>query len=129
MKIGFDYWHVCTRYPAYFQSLATLALAAGHEVYVVSVVSPDYPGSVRAEIAALGIPVTAVHQITFTKPGQSAQLKVSRCLELGIAVFYDTRDDVCRMLAARSVLAMRVILPDRRSRMSTAAQSGPDLMP
>jgi hypothetical protein len=41
-------------------------------------------------------------------PRESPHLKLAKCQELGIEVFYDDRDDVCRMLNKHGILAMRV---------------------
>jgi len=35
-----------------------------------------------------------------------------KCWELGITVFYDDRDDVCRLLTKHGILAMRVTRND-----------------
>jgi hypothetical protein len=35
-------------------------------------------------------------------------LKLAKCRELGIEVFYDDREDVCRLLSRHGILALRV---------------------
>lgn len=109
MKIGLDYWHVCSDYPGYFREIAASALLRGHEVHVVSAVGREHAGSVAREIVKLGIPATAVHEVLFRHPRESPALKTAECLRLGITVFYDDRDDVCQEMAATGkILAMRV---------------------
>jgi len=46
--------------------------------------------------------------------GQEHPQSLSRvkCWELGITVFYDDRDDVCRLLTKHGILAMRVTRND-----------------
>ena len=114
MKTGLDYWNVCSHHPDYFRELAAALLAAGHEVHVISAIGRNRSGTIAAEVAALGIPVTAVHEVTFRHPRESPALKTAECLRLGITVFYDDRDDVCReMTATGKILALRVTRPAR----------------
>jgi hypothetical protein len=113
MKYGLDYWNVCSRHPDAFRELAAALLAAGNEVHVISAIGAGRAGTVAGEIARLAISVTAVHEVIFTHPRESPELKTARCLELGISVFCDDRDDVCRaMTATGKILALRVTRPD-----------------
>lgn len=114
MKIGLDYWNVCSTHPDYFRWLARAALAAGDEVHVISAIGRNRMGTVAGEIEQLGIPVTAVHEVVFDHPRESPWRKVSKVLELGITVYYDDRDDVCEAMTASGILAMRVTRPFRR---------------
>jgi hypothetical protein len=112
MKIGFDYWNVCSHHPAVFRELAAALLADGSEIHVISAVGSNRAGTVAGEVIRLGIPVTAVHEVVFRHPRESPDLKTARCLELGISVFYDDRDDVCQaMTATGRILALRVTRP------------------
>jgi hypothetical protein len=113
MKTGLDFWNVCSHHPDAFRELAAALLAAGNEVHVISAVGASRAGTVATDIARLAIPVTAVHEVIFTHPRESPELKTVRCLELGISVFYDDRDDVCRaMTATGKILALRVTRPE-----------------
>ena len=126
MKIGLDYWNVCSHHPGYFRELAVLMLAAGHEVHIISAVGANRAGTVLDEVAGLDIPVTGVHEVVFSHPRRSPELKAARALELGITVFYDDRDDVCAAMTAKGILAMRVTRPQpgvvtRRARAADLA--------
>jgi acid phosphatase class B len=112
MKTGLDYWNVCSHHPVVFRELAAALLAAGNEVHVISAIGKSRAGTVAAEVTRLGIPVTAVHEVVFTHPRESPALKTAKCLELGISVFYDDRDDVCRAMTAAGILALRVTRPE-----------------
>lgn len=114
MKIGLDYWNVISHHPVYFGELAAAALAAGHEVHVISAIGRKRSGTIAKEVADLGIAVTAVHEVILGRPRESPALKTGKALELGITVFYDDRDDVCAAMTAAGILAMRVTRPDRR---------------
>jgi hypothetical protein len=46
--------------------------------------------------------------VVFRHPKESPQLKLAKCVELGIQVFYDDREDVCRLLNQHGILALRV---------------------
>lgn len=113
MNIGLDYWNVCSHHPDAFRELAAALLARGDEVHIISAVGCNRMGTVAGEIRKLGIPVTAVHELVFSHPRESPALKTARCLELGIGVFFDDRDDVCRaMTATGKILALRVTRPE-----------------
>jgi hypothetical protein len=49
-----------------------------------------------------------VHEVVFRHPRESPVLKLAKCQELGIEVFYDDREDVCRLLNRNGILAFRV---------------------
>jgi hypothetical protein len=108
VKIGLDYWHVCSDHPGYFAALSRAHLWAGDEVHVISAIGRSRSGTILAEVHSLAIPYTAVHEVVFMHPRESPRLKLAKCLELGITVYYDDRDDVCRLLAGRGILALRV---------------------
>jgi acid phosphatase class B len=114
VKIGLDYWNVCSHHEDYFRRLASLHLVAGDEIHVVSAVGRNRAGSVAPAVTDLGIPVTAVHEVLFRRPVESPALKVAKAAELGLTVFYDDRDDVCRAMTEAGVLALRVTRADRR---------------
>jgi hypothetical protein len=102
MIIGLDYWQVCSHWP-YFRVLATALRQAGHEVHVVSAVGPKSAGSVAADLAARDIEVDGVHEVLFRHSRQSPELKLAKCRELGITVFYDDRSLVPSPRARSSV--------------------------
>ncbi len=113
MKVGFDYWNVCSAHPGVFRELAAALLAADSEVHVISAIGKGRSGTIASEIGELGITVTAVHEVIFRHPRESPALKTAKCLELDIGVFYDDRDDVCRaMTATGKILALRVTRPE-----------------
>ena len=87
MKIGLDYWQVISHYPEYFRELARAHLARSSEVHVISAIGTDRSGTVAHEVAGLGIPNSGVHEVVFRHSGESPELKLAKCLELGIQVF------------------------------------------
>jgi acid phosphatase class B len=107
MIIGFDYWQVLSHYPDEIAHLMQVHDAIGDRVHVVSAVGRNRAGTVEAEVRAI-TEVPEVHEVVFSHPSQSPQLKLAKCRELGIEVFYDDRDDVCRLLSRNGILAMRV---------------------
>ena len=109
MIVGIDYWQVISHYPEYFSRLAMMRQEAGDKVVVISAVGGNRVGTVEAEVRQLGFPNSVrVHEVVFEHPGQSPALKLAKCLELGVKVFYDDRDDVCRLLNEHGILALRV---------------------
>ena len=107
MIVGFDYWHVLSHYPAQIGHLIEVHAAAGDEVHVVSAIGRGRIGTVEAEVRRVS-DVPTVHEVVFNSPRESPQLKLAKCFELGIEVFYDDREDVCRLLADHGILALRV---------------------
>lgn len=107
MIVGFDYWHVLSHYPTQIGHLIALHAAAGDEVHVVSAIGRGRIGTVEAEVRAV-TDVPTVHEVVFDHTSESPELKLAKCRELGIELFYDDREDVCRLLAAHGILAFRV---------------------
>lgn len=114
MKVGFDYWQVISHFPHYFAALADMHREAGFEVVIISAVGKDRAGTVEDEVKKIGLfPLgIKVYEVIFDDPAQSPELKLAKCKELGITTFYDDRDDVCRLLNANGILAMRVTRKD-----------------
>jgi acid phosphatase class B len=112
MKIGFDYWQVISHYPDYFKKLAEMHRDAGDYVYVISAVGQNRAGSVLDAVRKLGFLHEPVREVVFEDPKQSPSLKLEACQEIGIEVFYDDRDDVCRLLNKNGILALRVTRKD-----------------
>ena len=111
MIVGFDYWQVLSHYPEQIRHLIELHAGAGDTVHVVSAIGTGRIGTVEAEVRAVtGIP--DVHEVVFRHPRESPVLKLAKCQELGIEVFYDDRDDVCRLLTKNGILALRVTRDD-----------------
>lgn len=110
--IGLDYWQVISHYGEYFKEFATQMLKAGHEIHIITAVGADRATRVFADIDSTGVPYTAKHKVVFKDPIESPRLKLEKCQEIGITVFYDDRDDVCRMLNKNGIVAMRVTRKD-----------------
>jgi hypothetical protein len=112
MKIGLDYWQVCSHYPGYFRELARAHLAQGSEIHIVSAIGTRRTGTIAAEVAELAIPNSGVHEVIFRHPRESPEFKLAKCAELGLEVFYDDREDVCRLLNRHGILALHVLRQD-----------------
>lgn len=115
MKIGIDYWQVLSHYPEYFTRLITDTMSHGdNEMHIISAIGKNRIGTIEPEVRDIlgmngaGAYYPEVHEVIFAKPAESPELKLAKCLELGITVFYDDRDDVCRLLTKHGILAMRV---------------------
>lgn len=108
MKIGIDYWYVISHHPDYFRNLAQRALDNGDEVHIVSAIGKGRTGTIEGEVTAKGVPFTAVHEVVFSARARSPQLKVAKARELGLAVFYDDRSDVCSAMRKAGLLALQV---------------------
>jgi acid phosphatase class B len=105
--VGFDYWNVLSHYPRQVSHLMAVHQAAGDEVHVISAIGHGRIGTVEAEVREV-TDVPTVHEVVFRHTRESPELKLAKCFELGIEIFYDDREDVCRLLAANGILALRV---------------------
>lgn len=115
MIVGFDYWQVISHYPEYFRQLAEMHQFAGDEVHVISAIGKTRIGTIADDVIGSishAVPTRNIHEVVFKKSFESPELKLAKCKELGITVFYDDRDDVCRLLNANGILAMRVTRKD-----------------
>ncbi|MDV7244820.1 MULTISPECIES: hypothetical protein [Rhodococcus] len=113
MVVGFDYWQVISHYPEYFRELADMHRSAGHDVVIISAVGDRTAGTVERDVRTLGFSTAIpVYEVRFDHPRQAPELKLDKCRELRVSVFYDDRDDVCRMMNAHGILALRVTRRD-----------------
>ncbi|ASZ74831.1 hypothetical protein FDI69_gp013 [Rhodococcus phage Trina] len=109
MIIGFDYWQVLSHYPDEISTLEA-ALFQDHETHFISAVGNSRRGSVTAEVLKI-IPEfdpENVHEVVFKHARESPELKLAKCKELGITMFFDDRTDVVDLLNQNGVLAFRV---------------------
>lgn len=114
MKVGIDYWQVISHYPEQFGILADALYLQGHDVHVISAIGETRVGTIHGEIKKVWGDFNAnkVHEVVFDHPRQSPELKLAKCQELGITMFFDDRDDVCRLLNKHGILACRVTRKD-----------------
>jgi acid phosphatase class B len=105
--VGFDYWQVLSHYPRLVTHLIQVHANAGDTVHVVSAIGQGRVGTVEGDVRALTA-VPTVHEVVFRHPKESPVLKLAKCQELGIELFYDDREDVCRLLNRHGILALRV---------------------
>jgi acid phosphatase class B len=114
MKIGFDYWQVVSHYPNETGVLADSLYLAGHDVHVISAIGKQRIGTIADEVCKIwgDFRREKIHEVVFDNPIQSPELKLAKCKELGITVFFDDREDVCRLLNKNGIMAMRVTRKD-----------------
>jgi acid phosphatase class B len=109
--VGFDYWQVLSHYPEQIRHLIEVHERAGDTVHIISAIGRGRIGTVEPEVRAV-TPLPEVHEVVFRHPRESPYLKLAKCQELGIEIFYDDRDDVCRVLTKHGILALRVTRRD-----------------
>jgi acid phosphatase class B len=107
MIVGFDYWQVLSHYPDQIAHLMEVHARAGDTVHVISAIGRGRIGTIEASVRE-HTEVARVHEVVFTSPAESPVLKLAKCQELGIEVFYDDRADVCSLLNRNGILALRV---------------------
>lgn len=114
MIIGFDYWQVISHYPQEIAQICDAMYDAGHETHVISAIGKTRIGTIAGDVHQHWpeYPSDNIHEVVFKKSSESPELKLAKCKELGITLFFDDRDDVCRLLNANGILAMRVTRKD-----------------
>lgn len=115
MKIGFDYWQVLSHFKPECQFMLSAFISEGATVHVISAVGGNHtPESVVEAVGKMGytIPADRIHAVVFDNPSQSPELKVAKAKELGLDIFFDDRDDVCRAMNAAGIMACRVTRKD-----------------
>lgn len=115
MKIGFDYWQVLSHFNDECTYMISAFISEGAELHVISAVGGKHtPGSVIEAVQRLGYPfkLENIHAVEFDHPRQSPELKVAKAKELGLDIFFDDRDDVCRAMNSEGIMALRVTRKD-----------------
>lgn len=116
MKVGFDYWQVLSHYPNQLREIWSSLANNANDVYVISAVGKERAGTVAPALRKIWnwptMPDWLIHEVIFEHPRESPELKLAKCQELGIEVFFDDRDDVCRLLNKNGILGLRVTRKD-----------------
>lgn len=118
MKVGFDYWQVISHYPDKIGSIMARFSWHEDEICVISAIGRGRIGTVEREVrrsldeAGWDFSKLPVYEVLFDNPSQSPELKLAKCQELGVDIFFDDRDDVCRLLNKNGILALRVTRKD-----------------
>lgn len=109
-KVGFDYWQVLSHYPEEIALLDESLWMNFQETHIISAVGRNRAGSVAKEVLKIipKYPPENIHEVLFTSPKQSPELKLAKCKELGISMFFDDRTDVVDLLNANGILAFLV---------------------
>ena len=116
MKIGFDYWNCVSHYPEHFRWIMGAFENYAVETHIISAIGKGRIGTIADEVQALpgwgGFNPkwyeTSVHEVVFEKSSQSPELKLAKCKELGIEIFFDDRKDVVDLLNKNGILAFLV---------------------
>jgi len=110
MVVGFDYWQVISHYPDEMWMIADGLVETGHEVHVISAIGKTRVGTIAADVKSKwpNFPSNKVHEVVFRKSRESPELKLAKCQELGIEMFFDDRQDVCDLLNSNGILAFKV---------------------
>jgi len=120
MKIGFDYWQVISHFPNEVAEMLLCLKQQDNEIHIISAIGKNRIGTIEADVeksfASSNYLVDdtdyTVHEVVFDRPHQSPELKLAKCKELGLQVFFDDRDDVCRLLNKNGIMACRVTRKD-----------------
>lgn len=110
MKVGFDYWQVLSHFPDEIAYLEAALKNVGAETHVISAIGKGRVGTIAPDVLEV-MPYFSeenVHEVVFNHPRESPELKLAKCQELGITMFFDDRDDVCKLLNEHGIVAMRV---------------------
>lgn len=114
MIVGFDYWQVISHFPKETGILADVLYLQGHDVHVISAIGKSRIGTIANDVCESwgDFRREKIHEVVFNKSRESPELKLAKCKELGITLFFDDRDDVCELLNQNGIVAMRVTRKD-----------------
>jgi hypothetical protein len=109
MKIGFDYWNVISHYP-HQMALLSNAASRKEDIHVISAIGKNRVDTIVGDVKKLwpSIDEKNIHGVVFKSSKESPELKLAKCKELGIQIFLDDRQDVCDLLNANGILALKV---------------------
>lgn len=120
MIIGIDYWNTISAFPYQMGHLAA-RLVAGYAddsgnnddwagVVVISAVGGKSAGKVADDVISHipWFPRKNVYEVRFNHPRESPALKLAKCQELGVGMFFDDRQDVVDLLNENGILAFKV---------------------
>lgn len=121
MKIGFDYWQCVSHYPRHFREMLGAFESYIDDVHIISAIGKARIGTIIDDVKKTEgwggfnerYYQERVHEVVFKKSSESPQLKLAKCKELGIEIFFDDRQDVCDLLNANGILAFKVPRKER----------------
>lgn len=120
MIVGFDYWNVISHYPDLLSKLIIrIDSMPDTEVHVISAIGKSRVGTIKGDvfkaISKAGylnphrvVAPENIHEVVFESPKESPELKLAKCKELGIEMFFDDRQDVVDLLNANGIIAFLV---------------------
>ena len=111
MRVGFDYWQVISHYPTEMGQLCDALHEQGWDVHVISAIGKNRVGTIADDVHQHWptFPKQRIHEVIFTNGTKSSPaIKLAKCKELGITMFFDDRKDVCELLSANGILAFQV---------------------
>jgi hypothetical protein len=120
MIVGFDYWNVISHNPEkidFLMRAIELMMMSSYDtvyhVHVVSTIGKTRIGTVEARVNEVLAPYLhedyyQVHEVVFKHAKESPELKLAKCKELGIEMFFDDRKDVVDLLNDNGILAFLV---------------------
>lgn len=117
MIIGFDYWQCISHYPDQFDEMHRAFSNYADDVHIISAIGKNRIGTIANDVRNTpgwrDFPDAwydkYVHEVVFTNGSKSSPaIKLAKCKELGIEMFFDDRKDVCDLLNANGILAFQV---------------------
>lgn len=116
MVIGFDYWQCVSHYPDEFRNMLCAFENWADDVHIISAIGKTRIGTIANDVKNTEgwdgwsdkWYEERVHEVIFKKSRESPELKLAKCKELGIKMFFDDRKDVCELLNANGILAFQV---------------------
>lgn len=105
MILGLDYYGTISKHPQSYRELAE-AVIQFDEVYIISAVKTGNRQRAEREIKKSGVQCTAIKVIEYDKLSQVKQLKLEACLELGVRVMIDDRQETVEYLSSKGIVGL-----------------------
>ena len=104
MIYGFDYWKTLSHHKKSLMPLIQALVLAGHKVYVISACGLDRKESTPKKIREMNLPAEVLIEMCYWENQLDApKLKYEKCKELGVNLFFDDRQDICKYLSERGI--------------------------
>ncbi len=108
MTYGFDYWKTISTHQEVLLPMIHALVSAGHKVYIISAASVKREQTTPEEINKLGLPEgVEIHMCIWSYHQEAPQLKLQKCKELGVDMFFDDREDTCQYLSENGIPCFR----------------------
>lgn len=110
--VGFDYYGTITHFSQQLAEIASsLKKVYNYRIVVISAFgnhsSSAYEQNCKTKLLELGFFYDEIHTIPFNDESEVPELKLKKCQELGVTIFFDDRADVAELLTQNGIMGLK----------------------